>query len=347
MTTTFEPAQETKLSGAKTRFFNDQQFPIVVEPERPIKTFDETLEFLRDNLPTIKSQLLQYGTILFRGFPVESLEHFNRFISELKYGSFVDYVGGGSPRTKVEGRVYTSTEAPPEIVIPLHNEMSFVDNYPTHINFYCDIPSPVGGETIIGDARKIFRDVDPCVKAKFIEKGFSYISRYYKKNLILDLINKYKPGHKTWMQVMETDDKREVEKRCKENNFEWRWIHNDWLEITQKRPAVINHPVTGETVWFNQIHNFDFNPRFVGLFNYLAMKSLYCVKDTMVNEVKFMDGSPIPREDIYHIWDVLSANTVAFPWQKGDVMVMDNILAMHGRNPFKGKRRILTALTKE
>lgn len=338
---------EPKLSGVKTRFFNEQQFPLVIEPQKPFKNMEETLEFLRENLPEIKEQLLRYGTLLFRGFPLDGLDDFHSFISELKYGNFVDYVGGGSPRTKVKGRVYTSTEAPPEILIPLHNEMSFVDNYPTHINFYCDIPSPVGGETIIGDARKILRDVDPAVKKRFIEKGFRYISRYYCKNKLLDLINKYKRGHKTWMQVMETEDKAEVEQRCRANNFEFRWIHNDWLEIIQKRPAVINHPVTGETVWFNQIHNFDFNPRFIGWARYLAMRTLYCMKDTMVNEVKFMDGTPIPREEIYHIWDVLTANTVAFPWQKGDVMVMDNILAMHGRNPFQGKRRILTAMTKQ
>ena len=48
-------------------------------------------------------------------------------------------------------------------------------------------------------------------------------------------------------------------------------------------------------------------------------------KDYMkLHRVIFGDKSPIPREDLYHILDVLDANTVAFPWQKGDVLVLDN-----------------------
>jgi alpha-ketoglutarate-dependent taurine dioxygenase len=64
-----------------------------------------------------------------------------------------------------------------------------------------------------------------------------------------------------------------------------------------------------------------------------------------LHEVFFADGSTIPLKDLYHILDVLDANTIYFPWKKGDVLVLDNILAMHGRAVFSGKRRILAAMT--
>jgi alpha-ketoglutarate-dependent taurine dioxygenase len=35
---------------------------------------------------------------------------------------------------------------------------------------------------------------------------------------------------------------------------------------------------------------------------------------------------------------------IVFPWQAGDVMVIDNILAMHGRKPYRGPRRIVVAM---
>ncbi|MNP45413.1 Taurine catabolism dioxygenase TauD, TfdA family [compost metagenome] len=35
---------------------------------------------------------------------------------------------------------------------------------------------------------------------------------------------------------------------------------------------------------------------------------------------------------------------VEFPWQRGDVVLLDNILALHARNAFTGPRRILTAM---
>ncbi len=43
--------------------------------------------------------------------------------------------------------------------------------------------------------------------------------------------------------------------------------------------------------------------------------------------------------------DTLDRNTVAFPWQRGDMLMLDNVLAMHGRATFAGRRRILAAMT--
>jgi len=44
------------------------------------------------------------------------------------------------------------------------------------------------------------------------------------------------------------------------------------------------------------------------------------------------------------IRDVYRCHAVQFPWQNGDVMMLDNMLVAHGRTPFKGARKILVAM---
>jgi len=332
------------MSQFKTKFITKHEMPLVYEPSRPLQR-EEFKELVQEELPSIKESVKKYGCVLFRDCPIDGLEDFNETVDLLDIGQKLNYIGGDSPRTKVKGAVYTSTEAPPGIKIPLHNELSFQKNFPKHICFYCDTPSRTGGETFVGDARKIYQDVDPSVRDRFEKGRLKYISRYYHKSFVMDWMNRIQRGHKNWVDVFETDLKEEVEKRCHEKNFDLKWLKNDWLEISQVGPTWLVHPETQEKVWFNQIHLYDYNPKFIGLWRYLGLKMFYCRKDTLVHEAKFVNGKKIPRSDLYHVMDVLDKHSVYFPWKRGDMMVCDNILAMHGRAPFTGSRRILTAMT--
>lgn len=333
------------MNQLKTKYITSSNLPLVIEPLNKAITREGIKELLIQNREVLQEALLKDGGILFRGFPIDDEQDFTDLIKTLKLGSFIDYIGGDSPRTKIAEGVYTSTEAPPSIKIPLHNELSYVKNYPKHIYFYCQIAPQCGGETIIADARKIYQSIDSRVKEKFIDKELRYVSCYYHKSQLMDFINAVQKGHRRWVDVFETEHKLEVERKCHENDFSYRWNQNDWIKLSQQRPATLVHPETGEVVWFNQAHIFDFNPKLLGLWRYIGTKILYCRDHMKLHQVFFCDGSPIPREDLYHILDVLDANTVSFPWQKGDLLVLDNILAMHGRSKFKGKRRILTAMT--
>lgn len=334
------------MENCKTSFITSSELPLVVEPIKKEIKKEEFYELLRGNESAIRSQLLTFGGILFRGFPIENADDFATTIETLGLGQFVDYIGGDSPRIKVQKGVYTSTEAPPSFKIPLHNELSFVKNYPSHIYFFCQTPSESGGATILGDARKVYQSVHLQVREKFTEKGLKYVSHYYAKSKLIDLVNSIGKGHKRWKDVFETEEKSEVEIKCKDNEFAYSWHKNDWLEISQNRPAVITHPQTQEKIWFNQVQLYDFNPRLMGWGKYVGAKLVYCRPHTKLHEVYFGDETEIPRPDLYHVHDVLDKNTVSFPWQKGDVLVLDNILSMHGRAPFKGKRRVLAAMTR-
>ncbi|KTC84100.1 TauD/TfdA family dioxygenase [Legionella brunensis] len=300
---------------------------------------------LVNNLSQIRQLLLKNGAFLFRDFPLSTVEHFTDFISTINLGNFVNYIGGDSPRDKVTHKIYTSTEAPPNIYIPLHQELSYLQTYPQHIYFFCEVAPKFQGETVIADARKIFQALNPDVVTRFQNKSVTYISHYYRKSKLMEWINYLARSHKSWIDVFETDQKQIVEAFCQSNEIKWKWLNGDWIEIKHTRPALLQHPITKETVWFNQAHLYDFNVKLLGLWRFLAVKLVYFRRLTRLHEVTFADGSTIPHQDLYHILDVLEEHTVPHPWAKGDVMILDNVLTMHGRSTFKGKRRILTALT--
>jgi alpha-ketoglutarate-dependent taurine dioxygenase len=324
--------------------FGNEPLPLVVMPKKGTSRA-EFLELLENHGSALRARLLEHGGLLFRGFPLESADDFAQAVETLQMGSSVNYIGGDSPRHKVTGAVYTSTEAPSAVKIPLHNELSFVRHHPKHIFFFCEVAPREHGETILGDARKIFGSLDPEVRTRLMEKRFKYVSCYYGKSWLMDLVNSLQPSHKSWRDVFETEDRAEVEALCRSHDFAFEWHDENWIRITQTRPAAITHPESGESVWFSQAHLYDFNPRLLGWWRWVGAKLFYARPHTRLHEIFHADGSSVPRADLYHVMDTLDRNTVAFPWQRGDFLVLDNVLSMHGRATFAGKRRILAAMT--
>jgi len=325
--------------------FGQEALPLVLKPKRPT-SHAEFLELLRGEREGLRARMLEHGGLLFRGWPLETAQEFADAIQALGTGASVNYIGGDSPRRKIAGAVYTSTEAPAAVKIPLHNELSFVRHYPKHIFFFCDVAPAERGETILGDARRVYRALDPGVRERFIDRQLKYVSAYFGSSWVMDLVNSLQPSHKSWRDVFETNDRDEVERLCREHDFEFDWHKGkNWLRIAQTRPAAITHPETQEWVWFSQAHLYDFNPRLLGGWRFVAAKAFYARPHTRLHEVFHADGSRVDRRDLYHIMDTLDANTIAFPWQRGDMLVLDNVLTMHGRATFDGPRRILAAMT--
>ena len=149
----------------------EENFPAVITARHTLH-FKEFLKILEKNQTKISHLLLKNGALLFRGFPVDSASRFSEVIKTLQYGQFVDYIGGDSPRDKVCEGIYTSTEAPPNFHIPLHQELSFVKYFPKHIYFFCEIAPKAVGETIIADARRVYQSLDKKIINTFQQKRF-------------------------------------------------------------------------------------------------------------------------------------------------------------------------------
>lgn len=299
-------------------------FPIVVRAPKP----HSLLSMVDEIRPWLDLYLARFGAVLFRGFEPQTPETFEKFAENL-FGPLLDYDYGSTPRSQVVNRVYTSTEYPAHQAITLHHEMAYSDQWPLHLFFYCDLPATKGGATPIADSRQIYNALRPELRQVFEDKGLCYLRNY-------------RPGLDVpWQKIFQTDDPAKVSAFCKLHCIEAQWITDKHLRTSQRLPATADHPKSGERVWFNQAHLFHTSnlPSTVRE----AMAMIYQPEDFSRN-VTFGDGSPIPDELLEEVRHVLSQKSVSFPWQKGDLLLLDNMLACHGRTPFEGPRKIYVGM---
>lgn len=276
----------------------------------------------------IEEKLLRHGAILFRGFGVQEPAHFERCIEAIS-GASLEYKFRASPRTQIAGNIFTSTDYPADQPIFPHNEHAYSPVFPLRLYFCCHTPPGVRGETPLGDNRKILRDIDPEVVAKFKAKKILYV-RNYGDGFGLP-----------WRTVFQTDDPSEVDAYCRSIGIETEWKANDRLRTKQVGPAIMKHPRTGEDLWFNHgtfFHVTTLTPVISG-----QLQQQFAEEDLPTNTY-YGDGSSIEPEVLEHLRDVYRRNMVMFPWQQGDFVLLDNMLSVHARSPYGGKRKVLTGM---
>ena len=302
---------------------------------------------LQDNRQQLKQQLVERGVLVFRGSGVDNPSALQGFCDGLG-AQLMDYPRGISPRTAVQGRVYTSTEAPPNVPLPIHTEMSYTSRFPQAIAFCCARAPGSGGETPVADMQKVLARLPEAMVREFEESGVVY--------------QQYAPsghGHrriKTWQDMFSTEDREEAERQAGEQGVTIEWLEDGAARITNPGVVVREHPVTGERCWFNQVgtfhHSMSAEFRYIGrplvgaLVRCFEFLLDHTPKGTLPYPfgISFGDGRPVPRKYIMAIRRAIWDETLSFRWQDGDVMLIDNLRFGHGRFPFKGQRKILAAL---
>jgi alpha-ketoglutarate-dependent taurine dioxygenase len=285
--------------------------------------------WVSENSADIESLLDNPGAVLFRGFPIRNEKSFQDAVESFSTER-LRYMYRSTPRRELADRIYTATEYPKNFEIQMHNENSFQRDWPMRLLFCCIQPAAQGGCTPLASTEKVTEKIDPAVREKFKAKKVMYVRNY---GLGIDL---------PWETVFQTQQKSEVEQFCAANGMEFEWRPRNALRTRQVCQAVARHPRTGQELWFNQAHLFHISS--------LDTKTLEAMskllrEDELPRNAYYGDGSPIESEMLSHIRAAYDVEKISFPWQRGDVLLLDNMLLCHGRQAFQGERKVLAAMT--
>jgi hypothetical protein len=300
-------------------------YPILVEPAEDV----ELRFWLQANPQLIDKWLMEYGGILFRGFHISGISGFEESF-RAACGELLEYKERSSPRRTVEGRIYTSSDLPETEAIFPHNENSYQSTWPMRIGFFCAAPPVEGGATPLVSSRLLYSVVPSMIRTQFEQKGLLYIRRY---SGIFGL---------SWQEAFQTEDRTRVVEYCRTHGLQLAW-GADQVETRGSRPAVVRHPLSDERLWFNHAAFFHAStvPKEIA-----TLLLAQFGPERSPNDVRFGDGSAIDDSMIQEIRSITEKNRVRFPWKKSDFLLLDNMLTLHGRDPFKGERQIVVAMAR-
>ncbi len=309
-----------------------QALPLVV---RPRSRDHDLVGWAASQRDLLEAKLRVHGGLLFRGFQIGGqiggqaggIGEFERFAAAIAPDLYGEY--GDLPREQEGEKVYHSTPYPEDKSILFHNESSHMHRWPLKQWFYCVTPAPVGGATPLLDCRRSYRALRPELAAELEAKGLIYVRNFSDG---LDV---------SWQAFFRTSDRAAVEAWCAQAGMEHSW-KDDGLETRQRALAVAVHPKTGEKVLFNQIQLH--HPACLDPETRTSLRAAFGDESNLPRNVLFGDGTPIPDEVVEEIGRLYEELAVRFTWEQGDVVMLDNMLTAHARDPYSGPRKIVVAM---
>lgn len=327
-------------------------------------TYDRSPEFLqewiKDNYQLIQDKLALHGGILFKDFEIKNAEDFENIALSIEPDLADKHIFDGAVCTK--RTKFVSDVASPKIKkmltpLSLHNEDSFVGTVPSKIMFCSLNSAPWGGESLVADCRKVYASLPQKIKDK-----------YYNKKLISTLVLEDKLFLANSQILKNIQHIAEFSKNNGAETVER--ILDDMTKFTFTIPTTLTSPFSKEIVWFNTLHQAVFYNKCIDIwmaYKQLGgfsnrIKSIWLIFLSLLqdftlyvkagrhplkmHDCKLLDGQDITAWDRIQMGLAFWENTSVLRLKDGDFFVLDNRLAAHGRMPYKGRRLMVSAMTK-
>lgn len=284
---------------------------------------------LRGEAAEVRAALRQAGALLWPATALRTPEALEAALRALGVEP-APYTEGQSPRTRLHGHIYTSTEYPPAEPVPLHHELSYRAAPPALLAFLCAAPPTTGGETPLLDGQAFLAAAPAALLRPFIGQDLLYIKRMH---------GGFGLG-RSWQAHFETEDRAAVAAFVAAEGAEAEWTAEGGLVLRQVRPAIRNHPYTGAPCWHNQATLW--HPARLGARGDRLRRALG--PEGLPTDVRWASGQPIEDTLMHAILEQEQRQATRRPWAAGDLLLLDNHRVAHGRAPFTGPRRLLVGM---
>ena len=310
--------------------YTEQEFPTVIANDGSVQTLEEATSWVTGNLTSLKKELACTGAILFRGFPVTDATSYDAFFAAFDYPNFT-YKESLSNAVRINHTeyVFTANEAPKEVEIYLHNEMAQTPFYPSIISLFCESAAEDGGATVICRSDSMYdglRDAAPRDTEKLEQVGVKYTT------LMPDQDSPESGQGRSWRGTLSVETVEQAEDKLRSLGYAWQWNDDGSLTAQSAALPAIRTLEGDRKVFFNQI-----------IAVYMGWRG---VKENPATALCFGDDTEISKSYLDTMVALAKSLSYDLQWQDGDVAVVDNNLAMHGRLPYSGerKRKVLVVL---
>jgi len=306
------------------------------------------LQYFKDNALEIKKKMELHGAVVFRNFDLmKEQDGFQEFYNAIGMKICQDPLQSVSARPTADGKkdspVYEAVnkESRKNFFIGMHNE--FVGTRaPRAAAFVCFKAAETGGEFIIADGRRMFRDLDPDVVEELYNRNIRYSVMELPFFGWIDSVPEpmqepIKAGVKGLVSAaINAKVDFSVEMLWEEGGY-------DNTRLLQARapsqPPIVLHPVTGEPTWFCNVHSHSSKLRKERESLYGAERFEDGASQINKSDMFYGDDGDITEKALKNMDETTYKNARYVKMSEGDVVLLDNYKCMHGRNVFDGTRK--------
>ena len=306
--------------------YGEKPFPLAIKA--PEGFLSEGCEWASGVAGELSKAAFEHGAVLVRGLPLIKPEDFDAVVSAFNFPNF-SYADSLSNAYRINytPRVFSANEAPSDITIFLHHEMAQTPIYPSKLFFFCQRAADEGGATPICRSDVLWKrlcEQRPDFAEACRARGLKY------SNVMPAEADKSSGMGRSWQSTFSVDTRKDAEARLVKLSYSWEWQPNGDLRVTTPVLPAVRDLGDGRASFFNQL---------IAAFN--GWKD---IRNDPARAITFGDGTPIDSGDVAAASAIADEVTFDIPWQAGDLALVDNYVAMHGRRNFKGTRRVLASL---